>query len=63
MDFQREYECVCNKCEEYFMLKTAFPEPGEIYGVCPHCGNDEEHQITDPLDEPLRNGGDDEAYL
>ncbi len=42
-----KFEVICKKCGEYFTLETDMPELTEIFGICPNCGYEDEHEKTE----------------
>jgi hypothetical protein len=39
-------EVACSKCGEYFELECDDENSAFIYGVCPECGEEAEHERT-----------------
>lgn len=42
-----EYEVVCCECGEYFELSCPDGSLGWANGICPHCGENADHEIVD----------------
>jgi hypothetical protein len=40
-------EVQCFKCDEYFDIDGEDDGLGELNGICPFCGADGDHQVTD----------------